>query len=170
MLIGDPYKFAVLFDRVADWNNSIKDNNGLFALCIDGKLFPDVVINAVVSVSIYDVKESLIGIPVNEMIYDMDTGNSFKALYELVFPDVDNDDDNDYRYLLSTSDLTDIDNLVFAVEGKGKIKILAAKLEYDVVESTHIFDKSAITEVILDKNEVNQIIRAIEKAIGEFDD
>lgn len=168
MLIGDPYKFAVLFDRVADWNNSKEDNNGFFALCIDGKLFPDVVINAVVSVSIYDVKESLIGIPVNEMIYDMGTENAFKALYKLVFPDVDNDDDNDYRYLLATSDLTDIDNVVFAVEGKGKIKILAAKLEYDVAESTHIFDKSAITEVVLDKTEVNQIIRTLEIAIGEF--
>ena len=49
------------------------------------------------------------------------------------------------------------------------VRILAAKLEYDVAESTHIFDKSAITEVILDKNEVNQIIREIEKAIGEFE-
>ena len=99
----------------------------------------------------------------------MDTDILFKSLYKLVFPDVDNNDDNDYRYLLATSDLTDIDNLVFAVEGKGMVRILAAKLEYDVAESTHIFDKSAITEVILDKNEVNQIIREIEKAIGEFE-
>lgn len=163
MLIGDPYKFAVLYDRVTDWNNTIKDNNGLFALCIDGKLFPNEVINAVVSVSIHDIKESLCGIPVNEMIYDLDTKKSFETLYELVFPDVDNDDDNDYRYLIATSDLTDIDNIVFAVEGKGKIKILAAKLEYDFLESTHIFNESAITEIILEKDYINTIIAQLEK-------
>lgn len=28
MLIGDPYKFAVLFDRVKKWNPSLTDNNG----------------------------------------------------------------------------------------------------------------------------------------------
>ena len=163
MLIGDPYKFAVLFERVKYWNASLADNNGLFALCINGKLFPNEVINAVISVSAYDVRESLIDIPANEMIYDMNTEKSFKALYKLVFPDVDNDDDNDYRYLLATSDLTDIDNLVFAVEGRGKIKILAAKLEYDVAESTHIIDKSAITEVILEKEEINKIINQLEE-------
>jgi len=168
MLIGDPYKFAVLFERVKYWNASLADNNGLFALCIDGKLFPDKVINAIISVSIYQVKKSLIGIPVNEMIYDLDTENSFKALYELVFPDVDNDDDNDYRYLLATPDLTDDNYLVFAVEGRENIKILAAKVEYDVVESHHIFDNSVITEVILDKNEVNHIIKELEKVINEF--
>lgn len=39
MLIGDPYKFAVLFDRVKKWNPSLTDNNGFFALCIDGNYF-----------------------------------------------------------------------------------------------------------------------------------
>lgn len=165
MLIGDPYKFAVLFDRVKNWNASLADNNGLFALCIDGKLFPDEVINAVISVSIYDVKDSLNGIPINEKIYDMDTENSFKALYELVYPDYDNEDDqdNDYRYLLATPDLTDLNYLVFAVEGRGNIKILAAKLEYDFEEERDIFDKSAITEIILEKDYINNVIAQLEE-------
>lgn len=165
MLIGDPYKFAVLFDRVKNWNASLADNNGLFALCIDGKLFPDEVINAVISVSIYDVKDSLNGIPINEKIYDMNTENSFKALYELVYPDYDNEDDqdNDYRYLLATPDLTDLNYLVFAVEGRGNIKILAAKLEYDFEEERDIFDKSAITEIILQKDYINNVIAQLEE-------
>lgn len=165
MIIGDPYKFAVLFDRIADWNDSLTDNNGLFALCIDGKLFPDKVINVVIPASIVDIKESLINIPVNEMIYDMDIENSFKALYEFVYPDIDNYENNvyDYRYELATTDLTDVDNLVFAVKGKGMIKILAAKLEYDFKESHYIFDKSTITEIILEKNYVNNVIAQLEE-------
>ena len=72
MLIGDPYKFAIIFDRVAAWNASLSDNNGYFSFCIDGKLFPEIAINAILSVSVNDIRTSLIGIPVNETIYKMD--------------------------------------------------------------------------------------------------
>ena len=104
-------------------------------------------------------------IPVNEKIYDMNTENLFKDLYEFVYPDIDNYENNvyDYRYELATTDLTDVDSLVFAVEGRGMIKILAAKLEYDFEESHYIFDKSAITEIILEKEEINKIISQLEE-------
>ena len=68
MLIGDPYKFAVLFDRVKKWNPSLTDNNGFFALCIDGKLFPDEIENAVIPVGVRDVKVALSGIPVEKYL------------------------------------------------------------------------------------------------------
>ena len=86
-------------------------------------------------------------------------------MYNLVYPK--NDDYNDYRYELATADLTDNNNLIFAVCGKEKVKIFAAKLEYDIEESCHIFNESALREVILDKSEVNQIIREIEKTIKD---
>lgn len=73
MLIGDPYKFAVIFDRVAAWNASLTDNNGYFLFCIDGKLFPDIAINTVIPVSVKEVKNSLADIPVK---YDFKTENS----------------------------------------------------------------------------------------------
>ncbi len=164
MLIGDPYNFAIIFDRVAEWNVSLTDNNGYFALCVDGKMFPNEVINAVVPVSVSNVKNALINIPTNEKIYDMDTEKAFMALYELVYPDYDNDEDrdNDYRYLLAPPDLTDLNCLVFAVEAKEKIRILAAKIEYDFEEERDIFDNSVITEVTLEKNEIDKIIKRIE--------
>ena len=81
MLIGDPYKFAVLFDRVKKWNPSLTDNNGFFALCIDGKLFPDEIENAVIPVGVRDVKVALSGIPVDEKIFDMDSKDAILILY-----------------------------------------------------------------------------------------
>lgn len=159
MIIGDQYKFAILFERIAPWNISLTDCNGVFALCIDGKLFPDEIINSVVEVSVNDIKKSLMNIPVDEIIFNMDTENAFTALYKLVYSDCD----NDYRYELANSYLTDIDNLVFAVAGKEKIKILAAKGEYNCEESTHIFDTSEITEVILEKKEIDEIINKLEQ-------
>lgn len=165
MVIGDPYKFSILFDRVKSWNVSLNDNNGFFGVSIDGKMFPDMVINAIIPVSLFELKNSLSGIPVNEEIYNLETNDAFKALYNLVYPK--NDDYNDYRYELATADLTDNNNLIFAVCGKEKVKIFAAKLEYDIEESCHIFNESALREVILDKSEVNQIIREIEKTIKD---
>lgn len=169
MIIGDPYKFAVMFDIVKEWNVSLSDENGFFALCIDGKLFPNIVINACVFSSVYDVIESLNSIPVNEEIYEMEKEKAFMSLYELVYPDFDNDRDNDYRYLISTSDLTDLRYLVFAVEGKGKIKLFATKTEYNFEEERDIFDNLEITEIILEKDEINRIIIQLEEIMQSHD-
>jgi len=42
MIIGDPYKFTIIFDRVTAWNSSLSDNNGYFSFCIDRKVFPGI--------------------------------------------------------------------------------------------------------------------------------
>lgn len=163
MVIGDPYKFSVLFDRVKSWNVSINDDNGFFGVSIDGKIFPDMVINAIIPVSLLEIKNSLNSIPINEDIYNLGTSDAFKALYNLVYPQ--SDDYNDYRYELATADLTDHNNLVFAVAGKEKVKIFAAELKYDIKKSCHIFDESALQTAVLDKSEVSQIIKEIEEII-----
>ena len=165
MIIGDPYKFALLFDKVKYWNASLADNNGFFALCIDGRLFPDEIENAVIPVAVRDVKAALSGIPVDEKIFDMDAKDAILILYDLVYPDYDNEDDqdNDYRYLLSTNELVDDNYLVFSVEKERKIRILGTKAEYDFEEERDIFDNSVITEVILEKEEINKIISQLEE-------
>ena len=43
MVIGDPYKFSIIFDRVDKWNMSINDNNGYLNLSIDSEIFPKTV-------------------------------------------------------------------------------------------------------------------------------
>ncbi len=153
-----------MFERIAAWNVSSTDNNGIFTLCIDGRLFPNEVINAVVDVSVLDTKKSLMNIPVNEEIYDMVKESAFMALYELVYPDFDNEEDrvNDYRYEIAPSYLTDINNLVFAVEARGKIRILAGKPEYDFEKKCDIFDNMEITEVVLEKKDIEEITKQIE--------
>ncbi len=163
MLIGDPYKFAIIFDRVAAWNAALTDNNGFFSFCVNGKLFPEIAINTILSVSVSDVRNSLIAIPVNEVIYNMDKDSAIKALYQLVYPDFESDDENDYRYLLSTTDLTDNDNFIFVVEGEGMIRILATKLIYNSVESTHVLENFEATEVIVEKDEMKNIVNRLDE-------
>ncbi len=163
MLIGDPYKFAIIFDRVDAWNASLSDSNGYFSLCVDGKVFPEFAINSILSVSINDVRNSLVNIPADETIYDMDKDDAIKVLYQLVYPDFDSDDENDYRFLISTNDLTDNDYFIFAVGGKDRIRLLAAKLMYDFAESTHIFEKAEITDIVIEKEEINDIVCKIDE-------
>ena len=89
MIIGDPYKFAVMFDRVNNWNPSLTDHNGFFALCIDGRLFPDEIENAVISAAVRDIIKFLSEIPVNKKIFGLDAKDAILILYDLVYPEYD---------------------------------------------------------------------------------
>ena len=175
MLIGNPYKFAIIFDRVAAWNASLSDNNGCFSFCIDGKLFPDIAINAILSVSVKEVKNSLNDIPVNEEIFDMDAKDAIPILYDLVYPEFDDeksDEENkdcDYRYLISIDESVDDDYYVFAVEKDEKIRILGAKGDYNFEEKSLSFDNSEVAEIILEKEEINKIIIQLEESMQSFD-
>ena len=142
MIIGDPYKFAIIFDRVAAWNGSLSDNNCYFSFCIDGKMFPDIALNAILSVSVKEVMNSLVDIPVNEEIFDMDSKDAIPILYDLVYPEYDDE----------------------------KIRILGAKGDYDFEEKSLSFDNSEIVEIILEKDEINNIIRQLEEMERCFND
>ena len=60
MIIGDPYKFAVIIERVKDWNTTVDLNNGYFSLCVDGEIFPKYIINALLKTSSYNLANSLV--------------------------------------------------------------------------------------------------------------
>ena len=175
MIIGDPYKFAIIFDRVAAWNGSLSDNNCYFSFCIDGKMFPDIALNAILSVSVKEVMNSLVDIPVNEEIFDMDSKDAIPILYDLVYPEYDekSDEENkesDYRYLISIEESVDNKYYVFAVKKDEKIRILGAKGDYDFEEKSLSFDNSEIVEIILEKDEINNIIRQLEEMERCFND
>ena len=174
MIIGDPYKFAIIFDRVAAWNSSLSDNNGYFSFCIDGKMFPDIALNAILSVSVKEVKNSLVDIPVNEEIFDMDSKDAIPILYDLVYPVYDDEKsdeenkDNDFRYLISIEESVDDKYYAFAVEKDEKIRILGAKGNYDFDENSLSFDNSEIIEIILEKEDLKKITMQLEAVIQSF--
>ena len=55
MIIGDPYKFAVMFDVVKEWCAGSTEDNGHFAFCVDGKMLPGRIINSVTDVALAKV-------------------------------------------------------------------------------------------------------------------
>ncbi|MBR3919598.1 MAG: hypothetical protein IKJ59_12835 [Clostridia bacterium] len=167
MIIGDPYVFSVIFDRVKQWNSTQSDNNGFFALSVYGELFPKCIINAVVDTSLLEVWKSLNNIPVDDELFSMCKEKALNRLCDLVYPS-DWGIDNDYRYELAPTALTDKNCYVFVVSNNDKIRIIAAELDYDIEESTLITEGADIQEVFIDKNELNQISDEIKSAIDGF--
>ena len=125
MVIGDPYKFSIIFDRVDKWNMSINDNNGYLNLSIDSEIFPKKLINTIVNTSLFDIKNSLNNIPVDTSIYNMNTSEAFKTLYNLVYP-VEFENDNDYRYELSPMAL--FSPVEFSAQGHSTSELLRTLL------------------------------------------
>ena len=164
MIIGDPYKFAVIFDIVNDWNLTLDDNNGSFSLCVDGKLFPKRIINAVIKTSLRDVLDTLKNIPEDEALFSVNTESAFETLYNRVFPS-DYETDNDYRYLLSPYALTDEGCFLFAVKNNGRIYIMGSELEYDIDNSRHIFHSIFVSQIELTEEYVSDLICRLEKLL-----
>lgn len=167
MIIGDPYVFGIMFDRIKEWNSTKEGNNGFFALSVYGEMFPNRVNNVVVDTNLYDVLNSLKNIPVDKEIYFMEKEKALIRLCDLVYPS-DYDRDNDYRYELAPSALTDEGCYVFVLSNKDKIRIIAAELNYDIEESTLIFEGAKIQEVFLDETELVKITKEIKLVLNEF--
>ncbi len=168
MIIGDPYKFAVMFDKVNDWILSDSYDNGHFALCLDGKMIPDHLINAVISTSLYNVLSVLKNIPDNKELFFQGKEQLFSSIYDMAYPS-DFEYENDYRYVLSPTVITDESCFVFVVRNNDMIRIIgSSEREYDSYESHHILDNAVITEVTLNKHEIDNIINQIEKTWSDL--
>ncbi|MCM1505942.1 MAG: immunity 42 family protein [Ruminococcus flavefaciens] len=116
--------------------------------------------SATLSYEFWDLIKSLKNIPVNEEIFSMPTQKAYTELYNLVYPE-DWDIDQDYRYMISTPSLYDNGYLVFAVSNGEKIRILSAKPDYCKEESILIFEGAEVTEAFVDISEMNDIINKL---------
>lgn len=159
MIIGNPDCFAVIVDVVECWNVDRTFQNGILFLAVDGEIFPKEIQSATLSYEFHELIDSLKNIPVNEEIFSLPTQKAYTELYNLVYPE-DWNIDNDYRYMLSTPSLYDNDYLVFAVSNGEKVRILSAKPDYCKEEDVYIFE-GEITETFVDISEMNDIINKL---------
>lgn len=104
MIIGDPYKFAFWIDIVPEWNDDDSTwINGIFCLCINGKIYPCVATSTLNS----EVPTLLDGwyrysMPYeNEVLFQASKMDAVKNLLEITFPA---NGSEDYRFLLPEND------------------------------------------------------------------
>ena len=131
MILGEPARFAVIFEIVDEWNVDSSFNNGILMFSVDWKVYPgNEIINATLNFEIPNLKECMSNIGVNEQIFGLPPNEAFITIYNLRFPE-DWDVDEDCRFDISPEVFSDNNCLIFAVSNGSMIRILAtSNLEY----------------------------------------
>lgn len=157
MIIGDPYQFAVFYEIVKEWNVDDCFNNGILYLYVDGISFPQKTITATLKIEIPELRDNLSNLVVDSELYNMEKEHAFITMYNLLNPQND-DEDNDYRFEISTVSLSDNNCFIFAVSDGRNVRIMADKLEYIKEESRHNLKKLNIKEIYISQENIDEII------------
>lgn len=163
MIVGDPYKFAIITEFIPNWNTNNSWRNGIILFSINGKLLCNEIRTSTLNVDLYEfinnIKRIETHFPINTLIYEMDKYSAFVEMYNISFPS-DINIPNNYIYRISISELEDDDYYIFAVANKNKIRLLGGELKSPSMKCDNI------VEVILSKNYLSHFL---EKLICEVD-
>ena len=165
MVLGDPYKFAVLLHVIPEWNEDETWRNGLLMLFVDGWLFPPAgAENATLSYEILRLK-NLLHIEADAPLFEMDRDEAFRTIYRLRFPDAEDENaEEDLRFDLTPDALGDRNCFVFGVRKGEQVRVLAAgPLPYDKKESRHSLQSIFVRETVISSSELSAICRGLEE-------
>ena len=175
MIIGNPYQFSVFAKVIKEWNaDESSFRNGVLLFCIDGEIFPKQVITATLNCEIPPLREKLMNIAINAELCEMETEKAFIEMYNTTFPQWDPEQDNegdiynDYCYFLSPPTLSDFNCHVYAVSNGKQIRIMAAKLNYILEESTHSLNDLEISETFITYDELKEIIYELDTVLLKY--
>lgn len=160
MILGNPYKFAIITKAIKEWNVDETFCNGVLLFCVDGSMFPKEILTAPLNSEINPLKEKLQKIVINIEIFNMDKEDAFKQIYNVTFPE-DIDIDNDYQFDITPLSFPEDNCYIFAVSDGVQVRILAAKLKYIREESRHMLKNVDITEAFISIKEMKEIAKAL---------
>ena len=80
MLLGDPYRFAVLAEIIPAWNVDETFGNGVLLLAVDGQFFPREIVTAPLKGELYWLREKLQHLSVEEALYQLPKAQAFAAI------------------------------------------------------------------------------------------
>ena len=156
MLLGDPYRFAVLAEVIPAWNADGTFDNGVLLLAVDGQFFPQEIVTAPLRGELYWLREKLQHLSGEEALCQLPKAQAFAVIYARTYPE-DSALENDYRFDLTPDSLADQGCFVFAVASGDKVRILAAALAYDASESRYELEQALVSEAFLSAGEIAEI-------------
>ena len=162
MTLGNPYKFAILIDRIDDWNIDDAFCNGLLLLCVNGTIFPDGILAATLQHEIEPLKQNLLNLATDQRLYSLPSHQAFIEIYNITFPE-DIDVANDYRFDITPSLLSDNNCFIFAIRNGEGVRILASKLDYDTENAKHNLQNINVCETFLSLTELDEIISGLDE-------
>lgn len=161
MIIGDPYKFAILSGVINEWNIDDTFCNGVLLFCVNGDIFPKEVVTATLRCEIEYLKQKLRNLTTDKRLYILPPQQAFAEIYGITFPE-DMDSDNGDCFDITPASLSDHNCFVFAVCDGVNIRILASELAYERENSRHRLENIIISETFLTVSELREIIAVLE--------
>ena len=161
MIIGDPYKFAILSGVINEWNMDDTFCNGVLLFCVNGDIYPKEVVTATLRCEIEYLKQKLKKLMTDKRLYAMPSQQAFAEIYGITFPE-DMDSDNGDCFDITPASLSDHNCFVFAVCDGVNIRILASELAYERENSRHRLENIIISETFLTVGELREIIAVLE--------
>ncbi len=161
MIIGDPYKFAILSGVINEWNIDDTFCNGVLLFCVNGDIYPKEVATATLRCEIEYLKQKLRNLTTDKRLYTLPPQQAFAEIYGITFPE-DMDSDNGDCFDITPASLSDHNCFVFAVCDGVNIRILASELAYERENSRHRLENIIISETFLTVSELREIIAVLE--------
>lgn len=162
MLLGDPYKFAIIMETIKE-GDMVDDfwHNGVLLFCVDGAIFPKRILTAPLVSEIDSLKENLEKIAVNDRIFDMKKKDAFEYIYNISYPE-NWDENTDFQYEITPLTFPEDNCDVFAFSDGNQVRILAAKCPRNKNTMRPTFKNVTIKEAFISVQEMKEIAKALE--------
>ncbi len=160
MILGDPYKFAIIYKKIDAWNIDNAFCNGILLFCIDGYLYPNKICTVTLKSEIVPLRKKLENIPIDSRLFSMKKELAFSQIYKKVFPE-DYTLPNNYEFDITPLAFADENCFVFAVSNGVNVRILAAVLQYVKEKSQYDLENIEVKETFVAGQELETIARTL---------
>ncbi len=173
MLIGDPFKFAVLISAVNEWSDCGDISGGVMIIIVDGFMFPaNEVLNICLDCEIPEFIDNLKKIPINKEVFNLKNKESaFVGIYNRAYHSLLYEEDcfdNDWHYKIAPMEFLDKGLIVFAVSDGENVRILASQLKYIKKKSCHKLENIAVKEAFATCADIDIIITKLREWLNNY--
>jgi hypothetical protein len=173
MIIGDPFKFAILAERIPAWN-IVGDTSfveGVLFMSIDGTLYPNemtsVTLNSDLGHVFWFPNHALLTLPENGRMFELEKRSAFTELFKCACPcilegDDREDVDNDYTYMVATTSIRDQGGEIYLVRCGDMVRVLAGTVSLVSRGNEKIYEISEkISECFISVDEMKKIVEEL---------
>lgn len=138
MVIGEPYKMALIVERMPIWepqNDTFR--NGIMFLCVNGEVYPKDVRTTTLNCELpwlLAPESPLMNTVIDKELFEMPSDELLAYLESITYPDVIDDDadddieiDNDYRFVLPFEEISDRGFDVFVLSDGENVRVLVGQ-------------------------------------------
>ena len=144
MIIGDPYKFCFLIERIPEWEDE-SFKNGIMFVCVEDSIYPNDVRTTTFNCELYhltDVDGAFMKPVIEPDIFSLSDNKLFQHMLNVTYPE-DDELDNDYRYEWQFYEINDAGFRFFSVSNGHKVKLLVCRV-HPVEELLNVLEMEMI--------------------------